>query len=390
MRAVTWVVKASKFCNLRCTYCYEWDELAQRKRISPEQWRRVLMAARRYGELASERSGEPVQSRIVWHGGEPLLLPLAYIESVVDLEREVFGKQAIESGAVRNFIQTNLTTLPNDKLELLAQAGFELWFSFDWIHGVRLDRRGKESEAIVAQNLRRALERGLRPFGVTVLAGHTRDYLCEIHDQYATLGLDFRVLPLFDAPNVSADFPFNISEAEVVNSLCDLFVHWYERGRRIRVVPLEDYLATALLHVAGLERPRHVRRESGEHVFVVNTDGTLYAHGERYVQGGALGNLFRQEIGDIVGSRAYAASLDRNDALLARHCAHCRYSGACDGDPVQTHPHRWPAGPCPIASRVCSFIEDYIRAEGFAESAFDEVNPLRAPARPEIVAAIDL
>ena len=32
--AIMFVVKISKFCNLRCSYCYEFEELGQRRRMS--------------------------------------------------------------------------------------------------------------------------------------------------------------------------------------------------------------------------------------------------------------------------------------------------------------------------------------------------------------------
>jgi uncharacterized protein len=41
----TWVVKLSKLCNMRCSYCYEWNELGNPARMSPELWRQVLQAA---------------------------------------------------------------------------------------------------------------------------------------------------------------------------------------------------------------------------------------------------------------------------------------------------------------------------------------------------------
>lgn len=37
--AVQWVVKASKLCNLRCKYCYEFPFLADPSRISQQQLR---------------------------------------------------------------------------------------------------------------------------------------------------------------------------------------------------------------------------------------------------------------------------------------------------------------------------------------------------------------
>jgi uncharacterized protein len=390
MSAVTWVIKASKFCNLRCRYCYEWEELGHRARISFEQWHKLLQAARRYAERQRRRLAEPVQTRIIWHGGEPILLPLPYFKAVHALECEVFGPEAVARGEIVNFIQTNLSLLPEDKLDFLAQANFGLWFSLDWVPGIRLDRPGEETEKATANNLRRVLERGLKAFGVTVLAGHTRAYLREIHDNYEALSTDFRVLPLFDAPNVTPASPFFISNEDVISSLTDLFVHWFERGRRVRVFPLEDHLTTALFRVTGLKRLVYARSQFGENVFVVNTDGTLYAQGERYIGGYALGNLFEQSIDEIVESSAYTASLRRNGELLARHCEQCPMSGACDGLPVQTHPNRWPEGPCPVASHVCAFIEDYLREEGADGTMIGELNPLSRQAGTEEVAAIDL
>ena len=31
LKMVNWVVKVSKLCNLRCRYCYEWNELHRRE-----------------------------------------------------------------------------------------------------------------------------------------------------------------------------------------------------------------------------------------------------------------------------------------------------------------------------------------------------------------------
>ena len=75
---ITWAVKASKLCNLRCRYCYEWDDLSNPARMPVEGWARVLTAARRYHDLHAARFGGRYTTAIVWHGGEPLLLPRPY------------------------------------------------------------------------------------------------------------------------------------------------------------------------------------------------------------------------------------------------------------------------------------------------------------------------
>src|SRR5262245_49181019 len=79
------VTKISKFCNLRCTYCYEFDELANKQRMSLDQLRaffvHVADAAQRYGRNSLH---------FVWHGGEPLLIPLDYYEQIGQMQREIF------------------------------------------------------------------------------------------------------------------------------------------------------------------------------------------------------------------------------------------------------------------------------------------------------------
>src|SRR5205814_1318176 len=84
-----WIVKASKLCNLRCRYCYEWNDLHRGDRIQLPQWWRLLEAVRDYHLLLRESFGSErgVRSNIIWHGGEPLVLPPAYFEQVFDASR---------------------------------------------------------------------------------------------------------------------------------------------------------------------------------------------------------------------------------------------------------------------------------------------------------------
>jgi hypothetical protein len=79
-------MKASKFCNLRCQYCYEFPELDDKTAMSIEQLKHGFEAiARLFG--GSDRVMD-----FVWHGGEPLLQApefYAELESVQKLCRLV-------------------------------------------------------------------------------------------------------------------------------------------------------------------------------------------------------------------------------------------------------------------------------------------------------------
>ena len=99
----TWVVKLSKLCNMRCSYCYEWNELGNPARMSPELWRRTVRAAVEYNRrrIATMRGLEKTPVLIVLHGGEPLALPVVYLRQILadfrQLTRDAPGRYQIEA-----------------------------------------------------------------------------------------------------------------------------------------------------------------------------------------------------------------------------------------------------------------------------------------------------
>ena len=131
---MNWVVKVSKLCNLRCRYCYEWNELHRTERMGLSEWRRLLGAIRLYHERRTAEVGEPFTTTIIWHGGEPLMLPLSYLRSVLDLQHEILGA-LLEDGAVVNGMQTNLYRITDEQIELLKAEKIELGVSCDVVGG---------------------------------------------------------------------------------------------------------------------------------------------------------------------------------------------------------------------------------------------------------------
>lgn len=374
MLRTTWTIKASKLCNLRCRYCYEWNELADPARLSLSEWARIFQAIRRATELQSAHTGVPVKAQIVWHGGEPLLLPTGYMESVLALQEEILGRTALIAGTYVNAIQSNLYKLTDDKLDLLRQGGFHVGVSIDLASGVRLTAGGRTTEHQVAGNMDRLARAGI-PFGaITVLAGHTVGHLRAIYDFMEALNVSFRVLPLFAAPLNKPGAAFAVSNEEMAAALCDLFLYWLERDFSVAVAPLQRYLQTALMQLNGLESTPWRRRQHGDGVLVVNTDGNLFQVIDAYDEERALGNLFRQSIDEILGSQVYADSLDRNDALEAEHCATCAFRDTCTHGPLfESRMSNTRGGRCAIAFQVQDFIAAHLRHIGFDSGALREL-----------------
>ena len=374
MYRITWTIKASKLCNLRCRYCYEWDELRNPARISLPDWAKIFRAIKRHNELQAARLGVKVQTQIVWHGGEPLLLPTDYMRGVLALQENILRREALNDGTYVNAIQSNLYRLTDDKLALLKEHNFQVGVSMDLAGGVRLAAGGQRTEARVAENMDRLARAGV-PYGaIVVLAGHTAKHLRTIYDFMEELNISFRVLPLFEAPLNTPGAPFALSNEAMVAALNDLFLYWLERDFSVTVAPLKRYLQTALLRVNDLKSSPWRRREHGDGVLIVNTDGGLFQVIDAYEEDKALGNLFEQPIEEILTSPAYAASLDRNDVLEAAHCNGCDFAESCTHGPVfESRMSNPPGRRCAVAYHVQDFITQHLRHIGFDGRAFEEL-----------------
>jgi uncharacterized protein len=367
---VNWIIKASKLCNLRCRYCYEWNELDRVDRIQLSQWTRLLEAVRDYhvGLLAS---GRAVRSNLIWHGGEPLLLPRAYFEEVFERQKEILGSADVD---YCNVLQSNLYSVPDSILDLVEREGVQLGVSFDLVPGVRVTAGGEESETIVAANIDRLQKRGLHLGAVVVLAGHTSRHIRRIYDFYAARTMPVRFLPLFDAPLNTPDADFAITSRSTVAALKRLFDHWIGCGRRTAVWPLIDYIYVALLRRTGETRQAYDRSRVGEWALLVNTDGTLYHRPDAYNNALAIGNVFAQTIGDIVQSPAYDDSIQRDRRLARRFCERCEYLGACNTIPIFESPRREIGHHrCGIAYPLYRYVERYLNDRRFTTAQIQQI-----------------
>jgi uncharacterized protein len=355
MWTVTWALKVSKRCNLRCRYCYEWNDLARPDRLTPAHWAAALQAISRVHRRHESRTGERGRSYVVWHGGEPLLLPVAYAREVLAAQRELLGDGRLRERDYVNVVQTSLYSLDDAWLELLVEAGFEAGVSLDLVPGVRLTAGGRETEERTIANLERLIAHRIPVVGAVVLAGHTEGHLTEIHDFFAERGLPFQVNLLIPSPAVHSGDPLDLAWDRAATALERLFAHWISTGCRIEIQPLAGYLATVLIHRLGLERESGpVDPWSGR--LVVDISGEVRRSGDIGVQERMLGNLFTESVDRLLaadGPKTLASDQARRD----RHCTACPYRTACDGSPVLAVSRAYPPGPCPVAARVMDFID---------------------------------
>ncbi len=357
MRYFTWTVKASKLCNLRCRYCYEWPHLADPVRIPVAGWIRILGAALDYHIQQTAGELSKGLTRFVWHGGEPLSLPIDYWRKVINLQHEVMDHEPSQSITYENAVQTNLFALSQGYLDLFAEEGMAVNVSFDGGSGTRVTEYGRQTEDRVLENMSRLRDRNI-PFGANVvLGGHTKDRLIDTYETLKTAGArQMTVVPLIAADHVLRNDSLTISSPQVVTALEELYQHWSSDPDAIPVFPLTRYLRTVHRHQLNLGVADFDRNVTGERRLIVNTDGDLYVRAQQSDPEHRLGNLFRQTLSDIFRAAPYAASLELDKRRRTRVCDPCVYRQACDTRPALESFGDHSDRTCSVALPLCEFI----------------------------------
>ncbi|HZC43675.1 MAG TPA: radical SAM protein [Acidobacteriaceae bacterium] len=323
------VLKLSKLCNLRCTYCYEFDELGSAARMPLEGLDQF------FASLAADQpqGGWPLL-RFVFHGGEPLLLPHEYLRRIVDSQRRHLAPAGI---AFVNSLQTNLTRLDNATLSLLDDLHMGLGISLDVFGEQRLHSSGVPSQPLVLKNLQTLIDTGaIQRLGVGIISVLHRQNLHRVVGIYEfcrTLSISCRILPVFsvlDPPTRMRELM--LSHAEVVDALRRVAIRWLETGMPINVFPLSNYLEAAIHKLLGL-RGRTYDPRYGDWAYIVNTNGDTFSHAEAYSAEGWMGNIFKQSFVDILRSPAHEHSLEPR-LQRAEICTSCRYASACSHIPL--------------------------------------------------------
>ena len=359
-QSINWIIKLSKLCNLRCGYCYEWNELGNRARMSSDLIERVVQAATDL-HRSRLRLTPAIRTTLIMHGGEPLVLPLDYLRSFLDVARSQF-KGLLHDVA----LQSNLFRITDAQIDLLKEYKTSLGVSYDVVPGVRLTIGGSESAHRVEENINRVREAGISLAAIVVIGKHTAPRLRQVYDHLADKNMMLRVLPLADGPAERPTDLFSISLKETIASMCDLFDYWFESGLRVQIDPFRTYVKDAIRFLLDVRAQKYDRTRAGDYAFFVNVDGRLYAERDAYEIPRALGDLNTQPIADILRSVSYKSSLNREAELIAGKCPSCPLNATCAGWPIISTKSRGEFdNPCAIAPAVIQHIVMRLDSWGF-------------------------
>lgn len=326
-RITQFVVKTSKFCNLRCKYCYEMEELGSKVAMTREQHQRMYRHIESYYSARDAADGQQTEVRFIWHGGEPLLNePQHYWDTFAD-QKEIFGDRF----KVLNLVQTNLTVLDDARVRLLREGFNSVGVSLDLFGGLRVNIAGREAESATLRNMDVLRKEGISFGCITVLSRRNIGEITRIVRFYEQAGLSFRLLPLFDAAYPGQLDDFNVTTMEILEAFKTVFDLWLQSERGFYVIPVSQHIESVVHHLAG-GPPRHYNKAAWSSAMLINTNGDCYSSGDPYGQPDwTLGNLFRSPLGDIMSGPGWQKSLANAERRLAYNCVRCKFFGSCSG-----------------------------------------------------------
>ncbi|WP_084687951.1 radical SAM protein [Paraburkholderia oxyphila] len=352
------VIKVSKLCNLRCRYCYEFEQLTNSERMGQANIHRLFLNLR----AAVEREKAIKRVEIIWHGGEPTLLPATYFQEAIASQRSVFSDSRI---LVTHSVQTNLFRLTPKILDLLTGPLFQkVGVSMDVSGGLRVDIRDRDSTARVVQNI--DLLKSTRPGigGIAVLSRDNMNDLPAIMQFYEDRGMPCRISPVYRSAYVGQNSNRAMSREQLVSAYCWLIQRWTVTKRALRCEPANHLLATAL-RVIARRKLRYDSLQIRDRLLIIDTDGRVYYQADAYDSALSHGNYFEDPNSNREGKRI---SNSRAADRMHRLCSQCEFFGPCDGFAVveATEDERalgtsFGGTRCPVVYPVIRFTVDLLQ-----------------------------
>jgi uncharacterized protein len=194
------VLQPTPFCNLDCRYCYLPDR-ADRARMTMAT---LEAAVRRVVE--ADLLGDELS--IVWHAGEPMVVPRAWYAEALARVHEIVPS----STRVEHHIQTNATLVDRAWCEFIAAHGIRVGVSVDgpaFLHdAARRTRRGGGTHARVMRGIACLHEAGIPVHAICVLSRASLDHADLIYDFFVDSGI--------------CEVGFNVEERDGINTTSTL------------------------------------------------------------------------------------------------------------------------------------------------------------------------
>lgn len=326
-KSIVVVVKSTRLCNLRCTYCNAWREGPG----NTMDFETLSVSIRNLLNIKGVNKFD-----FVWHGGEITMLAPSYFKKLIWLQQQ-FRPPGVSIG---NSMQTNATMLTNDWLEFISLSKIGIGVSIDGppsIHDKRrLDRHGSGTSQKVEQGIRQ-LKSIDTCFGGLIVVDKAvfNTPATELLSYFNKIGLhniDFlNLVPDNSLPACSLGSDF-INYDEFITFLCEIYEEWFSNYQDTITVRIFVDLLAVIEKREENTTNCYWSGSCSKEIFTLEADGVI-APCDKYVkdEGSRLGNISDTNLNSLLNQSNYhQAGLEEASESKTR-MKKCKWFHLCQG-----------------------------------------------------------
>lgn len=265
--------------------------------------------------------------KITWHGGEPLLWGRNNYEKILSYMFETYPHINWI-----NAMQTNLTLLSDDFLEVFQKYGVQFSTSMDGyeeLHNqTRVTITGEGSYKMIADKLSYIKSKGMDIGLIVVLNSKNIDYLIDIYKFFKEHNQEFIVNPLYIEGEVKHNNDLSITSEQYADAVIKLFDYWIKDYDAVNIGTFTEWASS----LKTMSPSVCTYCENCQNVFtVIEPNGNILAcdrlcGNENYV----FGNVIKDSLNEVY-NRKRELFAKRTEILKNTECADCRYWNICYG-----------------------------------------------------------
>ena len=326
-------------CNLRCDYCY----YLEKQHLYANEGRQMLS-----DELLERFIREYIESQttpevlFTWHGGEPLVRPLAFYEKVVRLQqRYARGRR------IANSLQTNGTLINDDWARFFHDQGWLIGVSLDgpeaYHDAFRRTRGGGPSFRNVIRGID-ILNRHAVEWNALAVANRLNgDHPLSFYRFFKNIGCRYiQVTPVVERLAHHDDgrqlaslvdegqlAPFSIRPKQWGNFLCTIFDEWVRHDVSMFFINIFD---ATLSNWVGVAPGLCTMAKHCGHAGVMEHNGDVYSCDHFVFPEYKLGNIHEQSLVEMMYSERQRRFGRAKADSLPTQCRECQWLNACHGE----------------------------------------------------------
>ncbi|MCF6439143.1 darobactin maturation radical SAM/SPASM protein DarE [Pseudoalteromonas luteoviolacea] len=322
------VLKATRLCNLRCTYCHSWAE-------GPNQtvkFENLISIVKRILAI-------PNVSRVefVWHGGEVTLLRPAFFKKLIWLQEQFKRKDHF----ITNTMQSNAVNISKEWLTFLQGIGMAVGISFDGVPEIndtrRLDVRGRPTSLKVAEGIKRLQEYGI-PYGALIVVDRDvynispqrlLSYLAsiELNDiEFLNIVPDNRAQPGDDIGDAY------ISYKEYIEFLSRVYTVWHAQYRGIIQIRMFENFMDVLADRSKQLSACYWAGNCSQEIITIEPNGDV-SPCDKYVGdiGSIYGSLLDSDLATLLANSKHNQTSVQEEVESHSRMHECKWFSICNG-----------------------------------------------------------